>query len=453
MSIISCPSRSLMWLDTYRSLKLWISLLGITVSIVGIFSTHITQCIATPHAHTNDHASDTLTLWHAYRGQERLKLEASIAKFQSETGQTVRILHLPYQAFTNKIQVAVPRGNGPDVFIFAHDRVGDWAESELIEPLSFWITPQEYQRYFSSAMQALTYHNQVYALPLSCKTLALFYHKKWIQTPPKSVEELIQQVEEIQKKHPDVWGLAYPEIDSLYFHAPWLHAWDGHVLDHHSNKIQLAKHAMQKSMQMIADLRTKKIIPPEVNGALVSELFRSGKLAFVINGPWFKGDLKRTLTDEQKHSTSSSLSSHDTQASNHWWGVSTLPMVEATQKRLQPFLSVEAVMVSAKSHNKLAAWKLARYLASDQVAIERLMQGQIVAQKAAYQSSQAQNDTWIQTFNQQLQWTVPLSNLPQMKKIWSPVKRTLSQVILYQGDVHQALAEMYKALQVGDPAP
>ena len=33
----------------------------------------------------------------------------------------------------DKLAVAVPRGNGPDLFIFAHDRLGDWATSGLLE--------------------------------------------------------------------------------------------------------------------------------------------------------------------------------------------------------------------------------------------------------------------------------------------------------------------------------
>ena len=81
-----------------------------------------------------------LVVWHAYRGAEQAALASLASRFQAEAPQAglgalrVRLVAIPYDAFPNKVTVAVPRGNGPDVFIFAHDRVGDWAAAGLLEP-------------------------------------------------------------------------------------------------------------------------------------------------------------------------------------------------------------------------------------------------------------------------------------------------------------------------------
>ena len=119
------------------SAQLWIFLsLVLSLWVSGCQPTDQGHLEAIPEANTQ------LTIWHAYRGTERAMLEAHLREFQEQTGQRVRSLHLPYNAFANKLQVAIPRGNGPDLFIFAHDRVGDWAEAGLIEPIGFWMSPQ-----------------------------------------------------------------------------------------------------------------------------------------------------------------------------------------------------------------------------------------------------------------------------------------------------------------------
>ncbi len=49
-------------------------------------------------------------------------------------------LAVPYDAFADKITAAVPRGKGPDVFIFAQDRLGGWiAAGNTVEPLDFFL--------------------------------------------------------------------------------------------------------------------------------------------------------------------------------------------------------------------------------------------------------------------------------------------------------------------------
>jgi arabinogalactan oligomer / maltooligosaccharide transport system substrate-binding protein len=47
---------------------------------------------------------------------------------------------VPYDAYADKITAAVPRGKGPDVFIYAQDRLGGWVEAgNTIEPIDFFL--------------------------------------------------------------------------------------------------------------------------------------------------------------------------------------------------------------------------------------------------------------------------------------------------------------------------
>ena len=61
-----------------------------------------------------------LVVWHAYRGGEEAALKLVLARFERERGVKVTALAVPYDAYLSKLEAAIPRGNGPDVFIGPH---------------------------------------------------------------------------------------------------------------------------------------------------------------------------------------------------------------------------------------------------------------------------------------------------------------------------------------------
>src|SRR5690349_16593372 len=70
-----------------------------------------------------------IVLWHAYRAEEKAALEKVINQFNTANaakGIKVTTLAVPYDAYADKISATVPRGKGPDLFIFAQDRLGGW---------------------------------------------------------------------------------------------------------------------------------------------------------------------------------------------------------------------------------------------------------------------------------------------------------------------------------------
>ena len=95
---------------------------------------------------------------------------------------------MPYDAFADKITAAVPRGKGPDVFIYAQDRLGGWVEAgNTVEPIDFFLDDADQGRASSPPpCEAMTYQGNTYGLPLNYKVITLIYNKKLVQTPPKT---------------------------------------------------------------------------------------------------------------------------------------------------------------------------------------------------------------------------------------------------------------------------
>ena len=53
--------------------------------------------------------------------------------FEKEVGATVKVE--TQEQINEKFQAAAQSGKGPDIFFWAHDRIGEWADAGLIKPL------------------------------------------------------------------------------------------------------------------------------------------------------------------------------------------------------------------------------------------------------------------------------------------------------------------------------
>src|SRR5512139_2311359 len=118
-------------------------------------------------------AQKEVVVWHAYRAEEKAALEKVVAAYNAGNaakGVKVTTLAVPYDAFADKISAAVPRGKGPDVFIYAQDRMGGWIEGgNTVEPIDFFVDDALKARYLPTAIQALTYRGSLWGLPLNYK--------------------------------------------------------------------------------------------------------------------------------------------------------------------------------------------------------------------------------------------------------------------------------------------
>lgn len=367
-------------------------------------------------------APQELVLWHSYRAREKRALQQVVKAYNASQNKVrIKALKIPYDAYADKITAAIPRGHGPDLFIFAHDRIGDWADNKIIEPISFWVNPKLLGRFFPKTLKVLVYKNALYGLPLAFKSLALFYNKALVKTPPKTTRDLLATAKKLTNRSSKQYGLVYQAGD-FYYHAPWLHGFGGRVFT--KGKPSLNSKAAIQSFQFAQSLALKhKLLPKEPNSHLVSSLFNRGKAAMVINGPWFRGEIKAGLK----------------------YGVVPLPTVSSTGKAAAPFLTSEAVFLSKKSKHKKLAFGFVKYLTAFKSAMTRLTIGkQPVANRKAHATAAAKKDAIVRAFRAQLKTAIPMSNSPEMRMVWDPALNALGAILRNQATASKALEEAQK---------
>lgn len=352
-------------------------------------------------------ASEPLKLWHAYRGTEEQALEASAKKFTEQTGTDVQLLAVPYDVFASKLLSAIPHGAGPDVFIFAHERLRSFEEKKVVAPSDGVLQQSDY---FPNTVAALEVGGHTYGFPLSLKSLALFVNTRLVPETPATTGELVALAEKLSNPKENRFGFAY-EAGDFYFHAPILMGFGGQLFDEHG-RAKFDQPAMTQSMRFIKDLQDKGLMPQEASGALIKTLFNDGRAAMVISGPWFAGEIQKDVT----------------------YAVLPLPVVAETGQPMRPFLGVEAAFVSSKSAQLEKAQALAKFLSVGEAAKLRTKLGrQIPANVAAYEDEEIKSDVLISSFRDAAKNAVATPNTLEMQRVWEPMRLALRGVL--QGSV------------------
>lgn len=353
-------------------------------------------------------AKTTITVWHAYRGKEESALKKVVDTFNQKGGELeIKLLGIPYDAFADKITAAIPRDKGPDLFIFAHDRIGDWAARQVIEPVDFWLTDDLKKAYLPPTLDALKYDDAVYGLPMAFKMVALYYNPDLVPTAPTTTDELIAAAKKATDAGKKQFGLVY-ENANFYYQLAWLQGFGGKVFSNRG-KPRLGSDEVVASLEFARALaKDHGIMPEEISGTLVTSLFNQGKAGMVISGPWFMGEIAKGTRFE----------------------VATLPTISANGQKARPALTAEAIIMSAKCQSKKEAFEVMQYLTGAEAGLIMATEGrQPVARAEVYDDPKVKGDKVLGVFRRQLQSATPMPNSPAMLMVWSPMTTAMNKVI------------------------
>ena len=370
-------------------------------------------------------AATDLTVWHAYRGDEKAAFEKVVAQFNAKQKDVVvKTLAVPYDAYADKISASVPRGKGPDVFIFAQDRLGGWVEAgQTIEPIDFYVDEKVTSQLVPGMMAAMTYRDTIYGLPLNYKSIAMIYNTAMVKTPPKTTGELVKVAKSMTDAKIGRFGLAY-EYSNFFFHAALMNAFGGQVFGPGPTPTVDSPQNVAAVKLMLKWYKQDGILPADPSATLIASLFNEGKSPIVFSGPWFLGEVQ----DKVKYA------------------VAPLPTVdEAGGKPMRPWMTVEGVYIAAGSKNKDVAYDFVKYVTDVEAAKIMAVEGrQTPANKLVYNDPQVGNDPILKVFRQQVETAVPMPNLAEMSMMWTPASSAMAAVVQKSATVKAALDQAQK---------
>ncbi len=353
-----------------------------------------------------------IVIWHGYRGQEKEALEKVARMFEAANaspGTTIKTLAVPYDAYADKITAAVPRGKGPDIFIFAQDRLGGWVETgNTVEPIDFYLDDETLDMLLPGMIEAMTYQDSVYGLPLNFKSIALIYNKDLVDTPPETSGELINLANQHTDQGSGKFGLAY-SYNNFFYHAALFNGFGAAVFDANGNPTLNSKAAAASLDLMMQWYKQDGVLPAEPSSALVNSLFNSGKAAIVFDGPWFIGEISDGVN----------------------YGIAPLPTLdEVDGVPMRPWLTIEGAYISAGSEHKEEAYEVLKYLVGAAAGAVLAVEGrQLHTNKAVYELSAVADDPVLSGFRKQLDTAIAMPNLAEMTLVWSPVTTAMNTIV------------------------
>jgi len=343
-------------------------------------------------------------------------------KFTAETGIPVEVAHP--DAATDKFQQAAATGNGPDIFIWAHDRLGEWAQSGLISPINPSAASKDAIADF--AWDAVSYDGKLWGYPMAVEAPALIYNKALVSTPPSNFDEVFAIHEKLAAdgKRAILW-----DYNNTYFTWALLAANDGYVFADKDGGYDLSKTGVnsegaKQGATVLKQLIDQGVMPKGADYSAAEAAFNKGDSAMFISGPWAWSNIRKSGID---------------------FGVAPIPAVGGSPSK--PFSGVMAATLNAASPNQaLAVEFLENYL----LQVEGLKTvnadvplGAVV--NKAYMAELSGDPLIKATFDSAEQGR-PMPNIPQMGVFWSAMEPALTNITSGRQSVDAALDDAAKRI-------
>ena len=374
-------------------------------------------------------AQTELVVWHAYRGMEKTAFEKVVAMFNQERVDDIMVkpLAVPYDAYADKITAAVPRKKGPDVFIFAQDRLGGWVEAgNTMEPIDFYIDDETLEKFIPTTMEAMVYQGNTYGLPVNYKVVTMIYNKALVQTPPRTSSELVAVAKPLSNANAGKFGLAYSYSD-FYYHSALMNAFGGGVFKGNRDPKLNRPENIQSLDLMMQWFDKDQILPAEPSSSLITALFNQGDAAIVFSGPWFLSEIKDGMD----------------------FGLATLPTIdEAGGAPMKPWMTVEGAYISAPSQHKDEAYDFVHFLTGIEAGKVMALEGrQTPANMNVYDDVEVANDATLSAFRAQVENALPMPNYAEMTMVWSPATTAMNSIVRKAASPKAAMDQAQKDVE------
>lgn len=312
--------------------------------------------------------------------------------------------------------------NGPDMYFYAHDSLGMLAEMGILTPITDLIDESDEADMLPMTIDAGTYKDTQYMLPVYFETLLFMYNKDlWEGEVPNTTDDLLTYMEQ----HTDADAGTYAVVNqhsTAYNVAPFINGFGGYIIN------ESAKPGLDLQETKDAITYNQKFAALQADGDYntVTTLFNDGKAAAIIGGPW----LVTGINEAGINLGIKSLSEF------------TLPNGE----KLAPYSGVQGVgvMKYAAENKKDAVTSVLKALANEKVGIELAVNANCApANQKSYEDSQVSSNEMITAIKNTAETAQPMPNIPQMSVMWGPAESLLAAVNKSGEDVNDA-ADKYQ---------
>ncbi|WP_254275517.1 maltose/maltodextrin ABC transporter substrate-binding protein MalE [Halomonas sp. 3H] len=347
--------------------------------------------------------ADKLTIWMGdNKGPEGIREVGR--RFTADTGVEVEVVHP--DNLTDRFQQAAGSGQGPDIVIWAHDRLGEWAQSGLLTPLS---PSDDFRgRYFDFTWDATLWNGETYGYPISVESLGLIYNKALVDEAPESFAELMALDAELaeQGRKAILFDYSEPYYGWILLAANGGYPFRQTETGFDVSDIGVNNAGALQGAELLRELIERDVVPRGTDYSVMDTRFNRGEVATMISGPWAWGNLERSGID---------------------YGVALLPRVG--DERARPMFGVMTAMINAATPNDFLAVEFLENYLLDEAGLRTFNGDGTLGAVAhvAYQRELAEDPAIAATLaNAEI--GMPMPNIPEMGAFWAAMEPALQNI-------------------------
>lgn len=379
----------------------------------------LTGCSGSPDGVSGKSGPVTITIWHD-------KEEAVIAVLEEAVKALEPDIHVVFEKKTGMTESLKLVGNdanaAPDLYFFAHDKIGVYAEMGILAPITDLLVQDALAGYVPLTVKGATYKGQVYQVPLYFETLLFMYNQKYMAQAdvPATTEQLYAYMQ--RKTKYGHYGFV-EQHSTPYYAAGWIHGFGGSLitengapcLDSAEVKAALAYHK-----------KFVEYMPGETEYATVNTLFTEGMAHSTIAGPWFVPTVRAAGIDV---------------------AIAPMPVVDETGLSLAPYSGIQGlhVLKVQAQCKKDAIVTVLKMLMDPQISVKLAkVSGCAPAVESCYELEEVASDSLIMAMKQTAETAIPMPNIPEMDVMWTVTGNLLTNVNMSGQDIESAAASAQK---------
>ena len=335
------------------------------------------------------------------------------------------------QDIRSQVIIAIPAGEGPDIFIGVHDWLGALVDSGLVAPIDLGEKKGDF---VEATLESFTYTDgNLYGMPYAFENLGFFYNTDLVTEPPTTWDEMLEIGRTLQAEGKVQYAIAFPAGPG-YNTLPVQTAFGGYVFGvdesgaWNPNDVGLDSPGEIEAVAWMAAAVEEGLIPNTFNLDTMYELFQTGQVPFIMAGPWALEQIR---------------------ASGVPYAVAPFFPDDGA-----PFLGVQGFLVNALSENQLLAQAfLTEYIATEETM--KLLQD-VGLRPAAYKPVLATlDDPDLAAMGEAGSNAMPMPNIPEMGSVWSAWDNGITLAATGEQTAEAAMtdaAEQVRALIAGATA-
>ena len=368
----------------------------------------------------------TLTIW---ADDTRTPVLVELApKVLSETGVCLDVQELAFGDIRTKISLSAPAGEGPDMFVGAHDWLGELTANGVVAPMDLGTKAADFD---PVSVTAMTYDGTLYGLPYAVESVGFFCNADIVPTPPTTYDEIQAMSAEMKEAGTVTQFLALQTADP-YHNEPINTAFGGYIFGtsdkgYEACDVGLDSEGAIAYLTWLDTMVKAGLLDPNVDGATAETLFKEGKAGCIITGPWNVGPFQEAGVN---------------------FTMSAFP--QATQDG-SPFVGVQGFMINAFSPDKVLAQSfLQDYVATTEVQTAIYEAGN---RPPAYMPARAAMDEIGNSFAEVIGLGHPMPAIPAMNSVWSSWGDAMKTVMLGSATPEEAAANAAKQVRDASKCP